>query len=648
MPEVTPSLNVSIDRSKHTVLVVDDNPVTRYATVRTLTAAGFMAKEADSGGEAIVSAASGVSAVVLDVNLPDINGFEVCRRLRQQPTTTAIPVVHLSAAFVSDTDKVAGLNAGADAYLIHPAEPALLIASVQALIRARMAEERVHRSEAKFRSIYDQAQSGIALIDAAGHFRDANPVMLRMLGRTADAVIGRSILEFVAPPDRTRVEALTSSVALNQESARDECQFLTPAGLPVHAELSVSLPVENDLRIVAVADISDRVALERERQALLDREQAARVAAEKHSRSKDDFVAVLSHELRNPLSAILMNVHQLGRQNPPEKFIKFIDAIQRNASTQARIISDILDVSRINSGKLSLELEWIDPAALIASSLDSMKPLADKRGIVLQVSDAPAGCMAYLDGARFQQIFWNILNNAIKFSNQDATVEVSLVLREGELILCVKDHGKGIDAAFIPRIFDKFAQTDLPGSRSAGGLGLGMSIVKHLVELHSGTVAVESPGLGQGTTVTVKLPQKIAAAADLAGGDSNDMYFLTGRKILLVEDDREAADLLVLILQDRGAQVQWACDAREGLLALAETGFDLIVSDIGLPGMDGHQLLRTVRSGAGRNARIPAIALTAFGRDSDKQTAAEAGFDIHLSKPLEPHRLLGAMKQLMA
>lgn len=651
MPPTSARLNVSIDRSLHTVLVVDDNPVTCYATSRSLRAAGFRTIEADTGQSALDLSLGDISAVVLDVHLPDIGGFEVCREIRERETTRSLPIVHLSAAFIADTDKVAGLDAGADAYLTHPAEPAMLVATIQALVRARLAEQRVHQSEAKFRSIYEQAQSGIALIDDRGQFVDANPAMLEMMGRSAKEVLGRAVAEFSAPGHEAHIQHIIT--ARNAQSLwREEVVFLDAAGKLLHLEWSMAASVGSELRVAAVSNVSNRIALEQERKLLLEREQAARAAAERYSRSKDDFVAVLSHELRNPLSAIMMNVHQLLRRSPPQEFAKSLDAIKRNASTQARIISDILDVSRINSGKLALEREWIEPGTLISSSLDSLKAFMEAKHLTLSLDIPNNSVKAFLDPARFQQIFWNILNNAIKFSNEGGTLEVSLSTRDSQLLLTVRDHGKGIEPLFLDRIFEKFTQVATPGSRSAGGLGLGLSIVKHLVDLHAGEISITSAGLGLGTSVSITLPQGLVGDEPSPGNDAGAMSGgtedLQGMRILVVEDDSEAADLLVLILQERGATVAMAGDYDAAVAALEAQGIDMLVSDIGLPGKDGYDLIRYVRASQDAYAGVPAIALTAFGRETDRQLAMDAGFNFHLAKPLQPQKLLDAIKALSA
>ncbi len=662
MTLVAAKLNVSIDRSKHTVLVVDDNPATCYATARALRAAGFKTIEAGTGQEALALSTGEVSAVVLDVHLPDIDGFEVCRLIRAREETMSIPIVHLSAAFIEDSDKIAGLNAGADAYLTHPAEPAMLIATVQALVRARQAEESVHESESKFRSIYAQTQSGIALVDAEGRLQDANPAMLEMLGRPAEDVLGHLISEFAAPGHQDRIQTSMRAGAVETTLWREEFVLLTGQGQMLHVEWSMSpgtnaatsaVHPHHEMRVAAVSNVSDRIQLEAERKLLLEREQAARANAERHSRTKDDFVAVLSHELRNPLSAIMLNVHQLLRKSPPAEYAKGLDAIQRNASTQARLISDILDVSRINSGKLTLKREWVDPALLVSASLDSLTSMIDSKKLALTLDLRTDGTLALLDAARFQQIFWNILSNAVKFSDHGHPLSVILDSKNEKLRLVVRDHGKGIDQPFIERIFEKFTQEAMPANRSSGGLGLGMSIVKHLVELHSGRVSVQSDGLGKGTTVTVTIPIVGPTTDDDYPPDSGpapldaSLEALRGVRVLIVEDDLEAAKILMLILQDQGAVVECVQDYEAALTTLQSFGADVIVSDIGLPGKDGYALIRHVRAAGGALARVPAIALTAFGREVDRDVAFDAGFDVHLAKPLEPQKLVWAIRRII-
>lgn len=643
----------TIDRSQHTVLVVDDNPATLYSTARTLRAAGFKTKEAVTGHEALsISGDDGISAVVLDVHLPDINGFDVCRKLREHPDTAVLPVIHLSATYIADKDKVAGFNSGADAYLTHPAEPPILIATVQTLVRARLAEEKLRKSEAKFRAIYTRAESGIALIDQSGIFVDANPALLRMLGRTYDDVIGRKVVDFVTPQWVSTVKGLVDKEDSSASELTETFSLSRPDGEEVHLEWTMSSHGEPGLHVGIVSNISARMKLEEQRENLLEREKAARTSAEQHSQTKDNFIAVLSHELRNPLNAILMGLHVLLKKGVPPDTVNSLRMIERNAKAQARIISDILDVSRINSGKLTLDRELIDPALVVTSALEGMRGAIDQRQLSVTLDVSTAHGLIWLDATRIQQIFWNILNNAIKFSEPGGAIEVTLSQSGGALILVVQDHGKGIDPDFLKTIFDKFSQGDTPGNRSHGGLGLGMSIVKHLVELHSGSVRVESDGPGLGAKVTLEIPAlsgphlRVDLSVDSTMLDSDSS--LTGVNILVVEDEPQNREMLTMILRDRGAHVVMAENYDEAIQSLDGEALSLLLSDIGLPDRDGYELVKELRRREQENAspRLPAIAVTAFGRAQDVEKAIESGFDAHLAKPLRAHDLVALITRL--
>lgn len=635
------AVNTTIDRANYTILVVDDNPATRYATARTFRAAGFTTVEAADGNEALKMGDEKISAVVLDVDLPDIDGFEVCRRWRANPKTALLPVIHLSAAHIEDQDKVDGLNIGADAYLTHPAEPTILIATVQSLIRARHAEERLRKSEAKFRAIYNEAESGIALIGTGGVLVDANPTILRMLGRNPDQVVGHHIWEFAGGSSAALVRSLFEREDAAGGQWREVFSMCVPDSDDVYLEWNMSHQIEPGLRVGVVNNISARMQFQEQRENLLSREKAARILAEQHSQTKDDFIAILSHELRNPLNAILMAADVLLRRFGSPELAEHLHMIKRNAKTQARIIADILDMARITSGKMTLERELINPVQLLTTSLEGMKFLIDKRQLTVSVDMETAQGLIELDATRFQQIFWNIFNNAIKFSEPGGTIEVALNKSENLLSLRVRDYGKGIEAEFLKTIFDKFSQVATPGNRSHGGLGLGMSIVHHLTRLHGGTVRVESDGIGHGAEVIVDLPTKwipqenhtFSIAPENRGADTD----LSNLVILVVEDEPQNREMLGLVLKDRGAMVCTAENYDDALESLSQAAPDLIISDIGLPGRDGYELMLEIRHRervAPGMRRLPAIALTAFARPEDIARAREVGFDAHLAKPL--------------
>ncbi|MFT4172883.1 MAG: response regulator [Herbaspirillum sp.] len=634
------------------VLVVDDNPVTRYSTSRVLRAAGFRTREAAAGGDALEVVDGSVAAVVLDVHLPDIDGFEVCRRLRVRSDTARVPVINLSAAHVRDLDKVRGLDSGADAYMTHPVEPALLVATVQALVRVRTAEEGMRRSEARFRAIYNQALNGICLIDTEGRVVGANPAMLALLKRDEADVVGRALTDFACADWRT---AISDYLLASREGVwHGEFPLEDSQGAPVHLEWNLSAHIEPGVVMAIATDISERVALTLQREQLLAREQAARASAERVSRSKDEFIAVLSHELRTPLNAILGWVHVLKRSDAPANLARGLEAIERNAKTQTRLISDILDVSRMDLGKLRLDFETVDPADLVGSAVSALSgSIRDKSlEVVLDVPDSLTPVT--VDPARLQQIVWNLITNATKFSSAGGRIEVSLRQDAQALVLTVRDQGQGIRPEFLPYLFDRFTQSDSASNRHHGGLGLGLSIVKQLVELHGGTVRADSEGVGHGACFIVTVPNQ-PSMPRLAGTesdidddtDASTKHALGGLAVLVVDDDPEAREMLGIILGDHGALVSSVADYASALDAIGQARPDMLVSDIGMPGKDGYDLVRELRRREeGSGQRLPAVALTAFARPEDRELAFAAGFDAHSAKPLRPNELISVIAEL--
>jgi PAS domain S-box-containing protein len=641
-----------IDRSQHQLLIVDDDPISRYATARLLRSAGFRTAEAATGAEGLAAAAAGdFSAMIVDVHLPDLDGFELCRVLRSRGQTHRMPVLHLSAAYVTDEDKVRGLDAGADAYLTHPVEPAVLVATVQALVRTRVAEEAMRRSESKFRAIYEQAPSGLALIDGEGRLRDANSQMLRMLGRSLAEVVGRRLDEFQRSADG--------------DAQRDEVAIDRPDGRTVHLSVSISAQIEPGVSLIVATDVSQRAALESQRQQLLERERDARSEAERVSRLKDTFIAVLSHELRSPLNAMVGWTHVLQQRGGSEDTMKALAAIERNGRLQARMISDLLDMSRLNLGKLPLSLDRVDPADVIAAAVSAVQPDLDARQIDLRLAVEPVGTLR-ADSSRLQQVMWNLLSNAVKFSPPGGQVTVGVRAEGADIVMFVSDQGQGIAPAFLAHVFDRFMQSDVGRNRQHGGLGLGLSIVKQLVEAHGGQVQVHSAGLGQGALFEVRLPREGEAtraeppgsAAD-AANDAPDSLLsplnegdtleapLAGLRLLVVDDDADASGMLQIILRDRGAAVRVAGSSAQALNALQEEAFDVLISDIGMPGKDGYDLVRELRVLELKTGRhLPAIALTSFTRGQDEAHARAAGFDAHCPKPLRPLNLVGLVARL--
>jgi signal transduction histidine kinase/CheY-like chemotaxis protein len=404
-----------------------------------------------------------------------------------------------------------------------------------------------------------------------------------------------------------------------------------------------------------VAMAIDRKRAEDERKHLLESERAARSDAERANRLKDEFLATLSHELRSPLNAILGWTHLL-RNDPsdPAKVARAIDVIERNARTQAQLISDLLDMSRITSGKLRLDLQQVDLPLVIESALETVRPLAAARGLrivsVLEPLDDPVAG----DPARLEQVVWNLLSNAVKFTPASGAVQVALTRDDQCARIVVTDTGRGIEPQFLPHIFERFRQGDASTAREHGGLGLGLALVRQLVELHGGKVSASSPGPGKGATFTVELPLARAAAhprdphvspprSAVAPAPPFEMPRLRGVKVLVVDDEEDARELVKRVLEESEAEVFTAGSTDEALDVVARVEPDVLVSDIGMPGRDGYDLIATIR----RSGRpVAAAALTAFARSEDRTRALFAGFNAHIAKPVDATELLATVASL--
>ncbi|WP_426344807.1 ATP-binding protein [Pseudoduganella sp. R-32] len=404
-----------------------------------------------------------------------------------------------------------------------------------------------------------------------------------------------------------------------------------------------------------MVDAAQRAA--EERKVLLDRERNARAEAERSSQMKDEFLATLSHELRTPLTAILGWAQVLRRGNrTPEEQLRGLETIERNARAQAQLIEDLLDMGRITSGKVLLDMKLLLPSVVVDAALEAVRPAAEAKGIRLERDFSPTGHVAG-DANRLQQVVWNLLTNALKFTPRGGTVRASIWAHEGHVDITVTDNGLGIRHEFLPYVFERFRQADASTTRRHGGLGLGLSIVKHLVEQHGGTVSAASEGEGMGSSFSVRLPLasgEIRAARMHSPARSESVPLpdlglrdLGGLKVLLVDDEADARELISRILRDCNCEVQPAANAAEAVALARASRYDLLVSDIGMPDVDGFELLSRIRAlGPARGGALPAIALTAFARPEDRLTALESGFLDHVPKPIEPSELVATIERV--
>jgi signal transduction histidine kinase/PAS domain-containing protein/ActR/RegA family two-component response regulator len=405
-------------------------------------------------------------------------------------------------------------------------------------------------------------------------------------------------------------------------------------------------------------DAAHRAA--REREHLLEAERAARASAERMSSLKDDFLATLSHELRTPLSAILgwSQVLRLKSAGPAE-IGEGLQTIERNARIQIQLIEDLLDMSRITSGKLRLDVQPVEPATFVESAMATVRPAADAKGVRLEAILDPSAGPISGDPNRLQQVVWNLLSNAIKFTPKGGKVQVRLERVNSHIEITVADTGAGIRAEFLPHVFERFRQADSSMTRTHGGLGLGLSIVKHLVEMHGGTARVSSPGEDQGATFVIELPLTVVHSREYRDGRAHPSSLATSSsdftlsdlsriKVLVVDDEPDARQLIKRLLDECGASVVTAADAAAALALIERERPDILVSDVGMPGANGYELLSQVRSlGPARGGNVPAIALTAFARSEDRTRALRAGFLAHVAKPVEPSELVATVASVV-
>jgi signal transduction histidine kinase/DNA-binding response OmpR family regulator len=455
---------------------------------------------------------------------------------------------------------------------------------------------------------------------------------------------------------------LTGKIGADEFSESDERLAVTLATQVAVAYENARLYAESQSHTIELQqEVAERKLAEEERAQMLIREQAARAEAEQANRTKDEFLATLSHELRTPLTAILGWSHLLQTKTlDQENMERALETIERNARSQSQLIDDLLDVSRIITGKLRIDMRPVELIPIIEAAIDSMRPTAQAKSIKFEVTCDKTASHVSGDSNRLQQIVWNLFSNAVKFTPEGGRINVSLERHGEHAQIAISDTGQGIDARFLPFIFDRFRQADGSTTRKYGGLGLGLAIVRHLVELHGGTIKVRSDGVGQGATFTVLLPLKadngkLDVGTELSTIEIEDADHsvhcapaLDGLRILVVDDEADTRELIAAVLVQCGAEVKSAGSAAEALAALKVWAADLIVSDIGMPEEDGYSLIKKVRQPGHQYSQIPAVALTAYASIEDQTRVLSAGFQIHIAKPVEPDELIAKIANVIS
>jgi PAS domain S-box-containing protein len=514
--------------------------------------------------------------------------------------------------------------------------------------------------EARLQSYFDLSLVGVAVVGPDGRCHEVNAELCRMLDVPASKLLGTPWTTVVDPNDEPAATGLLAQ-AFAGAPDRMDLRLVAANGTTIHAVVAVrGLPGADgttDHAMILVHDISERRLVEMEREHSLERTEAARRRAEEASRAKDAFFATVSHELRTPLTPILAwaNLLQAGGLGVT-RTARAVSAIRRNAYAQARIIDDLLDMSRIVAGEWRFDFRPVDLAAIARAAMDAVQPAADAKRITLTAVLPESPVAVRGDADRLQQVVWNLISNGIKFTPHGGRILVTVKRTDGVAQLIVQDTGEGIPAEFVPHIFEPFRQADASPSRRYAGLGLGLAIVRTLVERHEGTIRVESPGRRRGTVVTVELPElpeglpsddssrsdRVEAAVGLMDGPR---AALRGLKVLVVDDDPDSNAVVKALLAARGAQVRTVLSAAEGLAMADQWRPDVVVSDIAMPGDDGFTLIRRVRAlPPQQGGQVPAIALTAYGSSADRRHLLDAGFQAHVAKPFDPVHLAAVVE----
>ena len=492
--------------------------------------------------------------------------------------------------------------------------------------------------------ILDSVSDGFFAVDKQWRITHANRAMRELVGQYA-TVDSQVLWDFFPPEHEELKQQLIAAKNTNEFVTLDVPER---NGGPRWFQFR-AFPEEQGM-FVYMQDITDRKEDQDRSERILADERHARSEAEKASRLRDEFVATVSHELRTPLVSILGWSELLQRRSTEDKFIKEgLAAIESSSKHQAKLIEELLDISRMSAGKVAMNMEVVMLPVVIEEAALGCSLAASNKAIDLQIDLPPQDVLIYGDAGRLHQIVTNLLSNAVKFTKRGGHVKVKLVREGSSAILIVSDDGDGIEPTFLPFVFDRFRQANATITRSQGGLGLGLSIVKQLVELHGGSIEASSEGTGKGSTFTITLPiDPVLTQERRFGGIDAKSLPLSNVKIVVLDDDEGTRDLLALILEQSGADVNLASDAESALPIIESFRPDVLVSDIGMPGMDGYQFIENVRRlPEAQGGKVPAVALTAFAREEDRQRALNAGFQVHLAKPIESSVLIQTLTQLI-
>jgi len=638
------------------ILLVDDSPANLLALEAILDPLGQRLVRASSGEAALNSVIEEEFAVILmDLRMPGIGGLRTIELIRQRAQSATVPIILLTAVAADSSDLASGYARGAVDFLLKPFDPEILRSKVSvfidlylkeqtikrqaALLRERDREVLERRSERRFRALMDALPECVWAARSDSLFYYWNKQASGYSDPPADEPVPYSqLLELMHTDDRAKAQEewdtaigvrrnVTFQARLRRQSDGRFSWFLIRI-VPMFEFQSVIG------WIVAATDV--------------DVQHHALEQAEIANRTKEEFLAIVSHELRNPLNAIKGWTHLLRSGNLDQaQSARALETIERNVDLQTSLIQDLLDVSSMVRGKLKLTLKPLQLAPVIEAAIAAVRPTAEAKGVELEFPNNASIDSLMGDADRLQQVLWNLLSNAIKFTPASGRVTVRVSREANRIVIMVCDTGQGIGPQFLPHVFERFRQAEGPLIRSQGGLGLGLAIVRHLVELHGGMVTADSDGIGLGSTFSVYLPtQGIHAETEphydqrASGGRA-----LENLTILIVEDQLDSRDALAETLRTFGAVVRTAASAPEALQSIGESAPNLLISDIAMPGADGFELISTVRERISED-RLPAIAITGLSRRAEHERALKSGFQVCMVKPVSPQQLLESIKRL--
>jgi len=642
------------------VLLVDDQPPNLLALEATLADVGAVLVRAESGAVALRRLLErDFALILLDVQMPDLDGYETARLIRSRERSRSTPIIFVTAHAVSHDGLQGAYEIGAIDYLFKPIDADILRSKVAFFVELFRKSQELEVLTRRYELILRAAGDGIMELDPEGRIQFANPAAAQILARDPSGIIGRSVHE-ILHQNQTAHECRTGACTVGELLGRTRAALsewiFRPDGSKFQAELTIhELPSSDDWRgsVLTFRDVTERVLaqLASENRRLYEESQLA-------NRAKDEFLATLSHELRTPMTAILGWVRMLRMDDLDDATVHAaIDAIEKSTSVQAQLIEDMLDVSRIIAGKLHLHFEEIRLDTVVRRAVEALRPLAVEQQLGFRTQIEEGLGVVWGDPSRIQQIVWNLVSNAIKFTPTGGVVTVSLTGNAESAILTVRDSGRGIDRSFLPHVFDRFRQEDATHTRAQGGLGLGLAIVRYLVEAHGGTVTARSEGLGSGAEFSVQLPLGLADTSAQSGDDTlvgrraaaqRARSKLAGRRVLLVDDDAGALDLFRTVLGRSGALVFAARSVHEAIGLFVSERPHVIVTDIVLPNQDGFALFDQVRGFERRRGRhVPVIAVTGRAQEGDVQRIKGAGFDAYLLKPVDPVDLLSSVAAVL-